>query len=101
MEEGLYLSHGDDPYNLLMINDPPIPISELFLDEKKFEELFGEDASDDDSAGNIGRVPAELSLKYLIQDYKVCRICRADKFFPISPVSETRQVVLRMRIPFR
>ncbi|HNO26301.1 MAG TPA: hypothetical protein PKK94_25195, partial [Leptospiraceae bacterium] len=38
MEEGLYLSHGDDPYNLLMINDPPIPISELFLDEKKFEE---------------------------------------------------------------
>lgn len=74
VEDGLYLSHGDDPYNQLVINDPPIPISELFIDEKKFEEWFGEDLSEDESSVNVGRIPVELSLKYLpnclLNDYR-------------------------------
>jgi hypothetical protein len=65
IEDGLYLSHGDDPYNQLTTSVPPMPIAEILIDQAKFAGWFGAGVSDADRSDNVGRRPVELSLTYL------------------------------------
>jgi hypothetical protein len=65
--EGLYISHADDIYHSTMHSTPEIPISELFIDEAKFEEWFG--TADGHLSitvcKNVGRRIRELTIEYL------------------------------------
>ena len=65
MADGLYLSHGDDPYNQLTTAVPPIPASEIPIDQAKFNAWFGPGVSDADVDNNVGRRLLELALIYL------------------------------------
>jgi hypothetical protein len=65
MADGLYLSHGDDPYDLLTTAWPPIPASEIPIDQTKFNDWFGPNVSEADASNNIGRRLLELALIYL------------------------------------
>ena len=48
VEDGLYLSHGDDPYNQLTTSSPPMPISEILINQAKFDTWFGPGVSNAD-----------------------------------------------------
>jgi len=72
----LYLSHGDDPYNMLALGNPdaPYPASALLVDQATYDAWF------DVSVGpamdlNVGRQVKELALIYLplklLRDYCV------------------------------
>jgi hypothetical protein len=69
IEDSLYLSHGDDPYNQMtqgLRNDvPPMPIAKILLDQTHFNAWFGGAVSSADQTKNIGRQPVELTLQYL------------------------------------
>jgi hypothetical protein len=74
IEDGLYLSHGDDPYNGLTIATPPMPISEILLNQAQFDDWFGPLAwLAGNQCRNVGRRTVELSLRYLstllLKDY--------------------------------
>ena len=53
--EGLYLSHGDDPYNIRGMSE--IPTEQLLIDQKTFDALFGPDVALERKKNNIGRQP--------------------------------------------
>ena len=63
--ENLYLSHGDDIYNSFAKAEPPIDISELFIDSKTFKEWFGEGFESTTHCENVGRRMSEIAIKYL------------------------------------
>ncbi|MDP9004457.1 MAG: hypothetical protein M3N12_06645 [Verrucomicrobiota bacterium] len=64
--EGSYLTHGDDPYNLLWSTMyPPVPASELLIDQRRFDALFGPTVGLVGVAKNVGRRPSELAVRYL------------------------------------
>lgn len=60
VREGLYLSHGDDPYNRLSKDAPRFPIGELLIDQAKFDAWFAETLPETTICNNIGRRPQEL-----------------------------------------
>jgi len=74
MADGLYLSHGDDPYNQLTTAVPPIPASEIPIDQAKFNAWFGPGVPDADVDNNVGRRLLELALIYL-PTYLLQRYC--------------------------
>jgi len=61
----LHLSHGDDPYNSYTFADPPYSMSELLLDQAKFDSWFGSGVSDDAKREHVGKRVAELAIQYL------------------------------------
>ncbi len=65
VEDGLYLSHGDDPYDQFTTAIPPMPISELLIGQKQFDEWFGRGVKESAQAKNIGRRTIDLSIQYL------------------------------------
>jgi hypothetical protein len=65
MADGRYLSHGDDPYNALTKASPPMPASEIPIDQTKFDSWFGAGVSATDKSNNVGRRTRELALTYL------------------------------------
>jgi hypothetical protein len=65
MHEGLYLSDGDDPYNVHMKTGPWIPIAELPISTAQFDAWFGPSASGAEHFANIGRRACELAAKHL------------------------------------
>jgi len=65
MADARYLSHGDDPYNALTKATPPIPASEIPIDQAKFDAWFGAAVSATDKANNVGRRTRELAIVYL------------------------------------
>jgi hypothetical protein len=68
--EGVYLSHGDDPYNSAMHSTPKIPVAELFIDQETFNAWFG--GSDGrlnlTICKNIGRRIRELMIEHVPLD---------------------------------
>ena len=71
--DGLHLSHGDDPYHYYTRADPPYSMSELLLDQSKFDSWFGSGVSDDDRKKHVGKRVMELAIQYLpppmLRDY--------------------------------
>ena len=65
MSEGLFLSHGDDPYNGNMRAVPEIPIAELPIDQSRHNAWFGPLLPATEVTNNIGRRATELGLEYL------------------------------------
>jgi hypothetical protein len=70
--EGMYLSHGDDPYNAMAKATPPYPAAALLIDQPQYDAWFPPGASDPDK--NIGRQVLELALVHL-PDYLLHRHC--------------------------
>jgi hypothetical protein len=60
-----YLSHGDDPYDLLSKATPSFPAGELLIDHRQFEDWFGSAVPDPNKTINVGRRPKELAIQYL------------------------------------
>jgi hypothetical protein len=66
IHEHLYLSHGDDPYDIFMIATPPIPFAKLLIDQRQYDAwLSGGDPVSITRCKNIGRQIRELSIRYL------------------------------------
>lgn len=63
--EGLYLSHGDDPYSRLTWATPPMPMGELLITKAQWESWFGEQVSEEDRLRNISGRTAELAVEHL------------------------------------
>ncbi len=61
-----YLSHGDDPYNILYKHSTPkfIPL-ELLINKKKFDKWFNTDLPKETICNNIGRHALELAIEYI------------------------------------
>jgi hypothetical protein len=74
MADSQYLSHGDDPYNQLTTATPPMPASEIPIDQTKFDSWFGTGVNDTDKLNNIGRRTRELAIDYL-PNYVLNRYC--------------------------
>jgi hypothetical protein len=71
--DGLHLSHGDDPYDGYTFADPPYSMSELLLDQTKFDSWFGSGVSEDAKCKHIGKRVQELAIQYvpteMLRDY--------------------------------
>jgi hypothetical protein len=71
--DGLHLSHGDEPYNGYTFADPPYSMSELLIDQTKFDSWFGSGVSEDAKCKNIDGRVTELAIQYLptqmLRDY--------------------------------
>lgn len=65
MADDRYLDHGDDPYNILLRADPPVPMAEVLINGTTYNEWFGPGASDAQRWDNINRRPIELAVSYL------------------------------------
>lgn len=70
--EGLYLSHGDDPYNALSRTD--YPAAQLLITAEQWQAWFGPGLSVAEANRNVGRRPVELALThqppvYLLREY--------------------------------
>jgi hypothetical protein len=63
--EGLYMSHGDDPYNRLTKATPPYPPRELLIDQAKFDQWFGSSVTAQEQLKNVGRQVQELAFQHL------------------------------------
>jgi Dictyostelium (slime mold) repeat len=61
--EGLYLSHGDDPYSIRSMSE--IPTEQLLIDQKTFDAWFGPDVAPEQIKNNIGRRTLQLAIEYL------------------------------------
>jgi hypothetical protein len=67
VREDLYLSHGDDPYDVFMIATPPIPFGELLIDRAQYEEWMG-GGGDEVSitvCKHVGRQVRDLAIRHL------------------------------------
>lgn len=60
MSEGLYLSHGDDPYNAAFRHKPEIPIALLPITQQVWDAWFGPGLSPEQIKSNVGRRADEL-----------------------------------------
>lgn len=65
IEDGLFLTHGDDPYNALTTSVPPMPISEILVNQAQFDGWFGAAVPSQSQCDNVGRRTIDLSLTYL------------------------------------
>lgn len=65
VREGLFLSHGDDPYGGLAEATPPIPIGELPITRATFDAWFGPQVAPPDAMKNVGRQVLELAIEHL------------------------------------
>ena len=63
--DGLHLSHGDDPYTQYTFAEPAYSMSELLIDQSKFDEWFGTDVPDDARKKHVGKRVMELAIQYL------------------------------------
>jgi hypothetical protein len=63
--DDLYLSHGDDPYDLGDACTPAAPADELLIDATTFNSWLGPQLSQAAQAANVGRGPIEQGIKYL------------------------------------
>ena len=67
--EGLYLSHGDDPYSGLGQYLPPFPepfpTSEIPISEATYQEWFSSSNSSEENLRNVGRRMTELAVENL------------------------------------
>jgi hypothetical protein len=66
--DDLYLSHGDDPYDMYSKCTPPFDAELLLIDRATFDGRFGSAIPVATAANNVGYKPAELSVAYL-SDY--------------------------------
>jgi hypothetical protein len=75
VHEGLYLSHGDDPYDTLWITTPPLPAAELFIDGTRYERWLATSEVSITRCKNVGRQVRELALRHLSNELmqKRCR----------------------------
>lgn len=64
VSEGLWLSHGDDPYGGYAFATPPIPATEMLIDEAKFNLWFDDVLPIEERGLNIGRRMHELIPDY-------------------------------------
>ena len=75
--EGLYLSHGDDPYHEWTKTIPPFPepfpISEILIDERTFRERFIEPNSYEERLNNLDRRVIELGVKHPVWNLLLAR----------------------------
>jgi hypothetical protein len=74
----LYLSHGDDPYNMWNLSHPRWSSDEFFIDEATYLAWFGPEVSLADKEGNVSRRPVDLALYHL--PYYLLAIHCADLF---------------------
>jgi hypothetical protein len=61
-----YLSHGDDPYDRVSSNDPPLPGGELLIPSWQFSSWFPPKAQDPNGevcSRNVGRRPIEVAVQ--------------------------------------
>jgi len=69
--EGLYLSHGDDPYMRSGWHSPPFPepypSNEIPISEAQYTEWFNESNSREENQNNVGRKATELMVEHLTQ----------------------------------
>lgn len=65
IQDGFYLSHGDDAYNALTTSIPPMSISEILIGQSQFDAWFGPAVSAASQCANVGRRTIDLSLIYL------------------------------------
>lgn len=68
--QGLWLDHGDDPYNGYVQRWPkggeaPFPIADILMGETLYEERFGPQVSDAQRARNIDRTVMQLAVETL------------------------------------
>jgi hypothetical protein len=75
MVEGLYLSHGDDPYGYPWAGVPPVPGKSLLIDQSTWDAWFNASLSDDQRTNNISRQVIEVVLYYL-PNYLLRGYCR-------------------------
>ena len=61
----LYLSHGDDPYDSLLIATPPIEPAALLIDDAQYARWFGDPEVSIAQCKNIGRQVRELAIARL------------------------------------
>jgi hypothetical protein len=62
----LYMTHGDDPYNLLIRTmQPALKPDLLLIGPARYEQLFGAKVSADQLKANVGARPRELALEHL------------------------------------
>lgn len=64
MADSLYLSHGDDPYNIWS-KETPFPAGELLINQAKFDAWFGTAVNETDRSNRIGFRPKDLAIVYL------------------------------------
>ncbi len=61
---GLYMDHGDNPYNANVRTQPTKPVSGIFIDESTFTSRFGSNAhltpSSDGNCANIGKAAQDF-----------------------------------------
>jgi hypothetical protein len=76
ISEGLYLSHGDDPYaGFYEASTTVFPqLGEILIDQATYLNWFTGDPFGDYVCGNVGRRPAELMLQ-LLPDYLADYYC--------------------------
>jgi hypothetical protein len=65
MSEGLYMTHGDDPYNRLTTVTPPYPSREFLIDQARFDQWFGSGVAAGEQLKNVGRQVLELAIQHL------------------------------------
>jgi hypothetical protein len=65
VSEGLYMTHGDDPYSRLTKCTPPYPSRELLIDQAKFDQWFGSNVPAAEQLKNVGRQVQELAIEHL------------------------------------
>jgi hypothetical protein len=65
MNEGVYLSHGDDPYSAFSRETSLFPAGELLIDEAQWEAWFGPSVPVEERTNNVGRRVLELAIQYL------------------------------------
>src|SRR5690606_25400186 len=59
--EGLYMSHGDDPYNGHTWMTPAVPMVDLLIDRPTYDQWFGADPT----AKNVGRASVQFAVEHL------------------------------------
>jgi hypothetical protein len=63
---GRFLTHGDDPYNLLVSTCLPLyPMEDLLIGRSRFDDLFGSALTASVQSDNIGVRPTELAVDHL------------------------------------
>ena len=67
VHEGLYLSHGDDPYNAFLQGEGAPPTAQLLIDRSKWKAWFvrADEGYSLTICKNVGRRVRELAIEYL------------------------------------
>ncbi len=62
--DGLYLGHGDDPYNAYFAFPPAIHPKKLLINKKTYNEWYGNNISNEQKERNLPRRTLELAVEY-------------------------------------